>query len=70
MKRPPIHGLMAEFENPTDLVHAARSTYAAGYRRINGYSPFSIEELSEAIGFHQEEKLLECDVRGIVFDQV
>jgi len=42
---------MAEFDNPTDLVAAARRTYGAGFRRINGYSPYPIEELSEAIGF-------------------
>jgi len=42
---------MAEFDNPTDLVAAARRTHQAGYRRINGYSPYPIEELSEAIGF-------------------
>ena len=42
---------MAEFENATDLVTAARRVYAFGYRRINGYSPYPIEELSEAIGF-------------------
>jgi len=48
---PPLYGVMAEFENPSDLVHAAHKTYEAGYRRINGYSPYPIEELSEAIGF-------------------
>ena len=48
---PPLYGVMAEFENPSDLVAAARRTYEAGYRRINGYSPYPIEELSEAIGF-------------------
>jgi hypothetical protein len=48
---PKLYGVMAEFENPTDLVSAARRTYEAGYRRINGYSPYPIEELSEAIGF-------------------
>jgi Protein of unknown function (DUF3341) len=42
---------MAEFENPSDLVAAARKVYSLGYRRINGYSPYPIEELSEAIGF-------------------
>jgi hypothetical protein len=42
---------MAEFEGPNELVSAARETYEAGYRRINGYSPYPIEELSEAIGF-------------------
>ena len=42
---------MAEFENPSDLVAAARHVYSIGYRRINGYSPYPIEELSDAIGF-------------------
>ena len=51
--KPPLYGLMAEFESPTDLVEAARRTYDAGYRRINGYSPFPIPELWEAIGFHK-----------------
>jgi hypothetical protein len=48
---PPLYGVMAEFENPNDLVAAARRVYSLGYRRINGYSPYPIEELSEAIGF-------------------
>ena len=48
---PPLYGVIAEFETPNDLVHAARKVYEAGYRRINGYSPYPIEELSEAIGF-------------------
>jgi hypothetical protein len=48
---PPLYGIMAEFDNPSDLVAAARQTFAAGYRRINGYSPYPIEELTEAIGF-------------------
>jgi hypothetical protein len=42
---------MAQFDNPSQLVAAARATYAEGYRQINGYSPFPIEELDEAIGF-------------------
>lgn len=48
---PPLYGVIAEFESPNDLVHAARRVYEAGYRRINGYSPYPIEELAEAIGF-------------------
>src|SRR5258706_15700314 len=46
-----LYGVMAQFDSPSTLVAAARETYAAGYRRINGYSPFPIEELSDAIGF-------------------
>jgi hypothetical protein len=42
-------GLMAEFDNATSLVSAARRTREAGYTRIDAYSPFPIEELNEAM---------------------
>ncbi len=48
----PLYGLMAEFENPEEVVAAARRAYAEGYRKMDAYSPFPIEELSEAIGSH------------------
>jgi hypothetical protein len=63
---PPLYGVMAEFENPTDLVAAARRVYAAGYRRINGYSPYPIEELSEAIGFTHTSLPLIVFIGGLV----
>jgi hypothetical protein len=47
------YGLMAEFDDVNSAVAAARQVYAAGYRRINAYSPYPVEELSEAIGFHK-----------------
>ncbi len=37
----PLYGVMAEFDNPTDLMKAARATYAAGYRNIDAYTPVS-----------------------------
>src|SRR5581483_6259528 len=49
---PDLYGLMAEFDTPTALVAAARRAYQAGYRRMDAYSPFPIEELHEAIGAH------------------
>ena len=52
-KKAPLYGLMAEFDTATAVVRAAKRAYAAGYRKINGYSPYPIEELSEAIGFHK-----------------
>jgi hypothetical protein len=57
---------MAEFDSPTDLVAAAKETYAAGYRRVNGYSPFPIEELSEAIGFTRTSLPLIVLLGGII----
>lgn len=63
---PPLYGVMAEFENPTDLVAAARHVYSAGYRRINGYSPYPIEELSEAIGFTRTSLPLIVFIGGLL----
>ena len=45
---------MARFETPTEVVRAARATHEAGYRKVNAYSPFPIEELSAAVGFHKD----------------
>ena len=50
---PAIYGLMAEFETPTELVEACKAAYAEGYREMDAYSPFPIEEASEAIGVHR-----------------
>src|SRR5437870_3231476 len=53
MKTTRIYGIMAEFDSASDLVVAARKTHEAGYRKIDAYSPFPVEELAEAIGFHK-----------------
>jgi hypothetical protein len=52
LRTPAIYGLMAEFDDPTSLVAAAKRTYAAGYRKIDTFSPYPIEEAWEAIGQH------------------
>jgi hypothetical protein len=66
MRRDPIYGLMAEFENPTDLVKAAERTYAEGYRKIDAYTPFPIEELADAIGFHRSGVPLVVLIGGLL----
>jgi len=48
-----VYGLMAKFAGPEQLVAAAHRTYAAGYRKMDAYSPMPIEGLAEAIGFRR-----------------
>ena len=48
----PIYGLIAEFDEPSSLVLAAHRARAEGYRRMDAYSPFPIEELHDALGMH------------------
>jgi hypothetical protein len=50
MKSSVIYGLMAEFEDPTSLVTATERAHREGYRRMDAYSPFPIEELHHALG--------------------
>jgi hypothetical protein len=45
-----LYGLIAEYEQPLDLVRAARRAREAGYRRVDAYTPFPVEGLSEALG--------------------
>jgi len=66
MKQRPIYGILAEFDSPTDLVGAARRTYDAGYRKIDAYSPFPVEELADAIGFHRNGVPLVVLIGGLL----
>ena len=61
-----IYGLMAEFTTPEQLLEAAHRTHAAGYRRIDAYSPFPIEGLAEAVGFHRTRLPLVVLLAGIM----
>jgi len=61
-----IYGLMAEFDSARDLIDAARQTHGAGYKKIDAYSPFPIEEVAEAIGFHKNGVPLVTLIGGII----
>ena len=65
-RSPTLFGLMAEFDNVNDAITAARRTYSAGYRKLDAYSPFPVEELSEAIGFHKNGVALVCLIGGLL----
>ena len=61
-----LYGLMAEFDTPEALLHAAQRAYAEGYRRMDGYSPFPIQGLAEAIGFRRSRLPLIVLLGGLV----
>ena len=65
-ERPILYGLMAEFDDPDRLLAAARKIQGAGYTRMDAYSPFPIEGLSEAVGFHKTWLPLIVLVGGIL----
>jgi hypothetical protein len=65
-KPPAIYGLLAEFDEPTALVSAAHRAHEDGYRRLDAYSPFPIEELHEALGMRPTKLPLIVLIGGLV----
>jgi len=59
------YGLIAEFESHEQLLQAAERAYAEGFRRMDGYAPFPVEGLAEALGRRTRLPLLVL-IGGIV----
>jgi hypothetical protein len=64
--RSPLYGVMAEFSDPSSLVAATSRAREAGYRRMDAYSPFPIEELHEALGEHDSRLPLVVLIGGLL----
>jgi hypothetical protein len=61
-----VYGLIAEFDEPNALVAATRRAYQDGYRRMDAYSPFPIEELHEALHVHHTSLPLIVLIGGLL----
>jgi hypothetical protein len=67
MTKPPIYGLMAEFDAPEQIVAAAEKARDAGYRQMDAFTPFPMEELTDALGIHHSRLslfVLCCGITG------
>jgi Protein of unknown function (DUF3341) len=61
-----IYGMLAEFDTPSDLVRAAQTAHTDGWRRMDCYTPYPVEEAAEAIGFHRNKVPLVTLVGGLM----
>ena len=61
-----IYGLLAEFNTPAELVHATEMAHRAGYRRMECYTPYPVEEAADAIGYHSNYVPLVCLIGGLI----
>lgn len=66
MKEPRLYGIMAEFPTPNDLIAAAEKAREAGYRRMDAYTPYPIEQVWEAIGHHRSRVPLLVLIGGLI----
>src|ERR1700731_1210029 len=60
-----IYGVVAEFPTPHELIHAVEKTREAGYRRIEAYTPFPVEGLSEALALKRNKVPLITLIGGL-----
>ncbi len=61
-----IYGLLAEFNTPGELVHATEQAHQAGYRRMECYTPYPVEEAAVALRFHKNRVPLVCLLGGLM----
>ena len=47
-----VYGLLAEFNTPGAMVQATEQARAAGYRRMECYTPYPVEEAATALDVH------------------
>jgi hypothetical protein len=64
--KPPIYGVMAEFKSAAALVSATRAAYEKGYRKLDAYSPFPVEELNDVLHLHKNKLPLIVLAGGIL----
>ncbi len=49
-KQPKHFGVIGDFDTPEDLLRAIRTARAAGYTKMEAYSPFPVHGVDEALG--------------------
>ena len=50
-----IYGIVAEFENPADILHAAAQVRDSGYTRWDVFTPFPVHGMDSAMGMRNSQ---------------
>lgn len=61
-----LYGLLAEFSSPEALLAAAKAAREAGYRELNAYTPYPIEEVNHVLGYHRSRLPLLVLIGGLL----
>jgi len=47
---PPVHGLLADYDTPSQILHAAKAIRKAGFSKWDTYTPFAVHGIDDAMG--------------------
>lgn len=50
-----LYGYLVEYDNSDALVAAIKKAREAGYTKLDGYSPYGVAEIADALGFKYSE---------------
>jgi Protein of unknown function (DUF3341) len=64
--QPPIYGLMAEFPSAEALIAAAHQVHEAGFQKVDAYTPYPIEAVSEALALPPSKMPLVVLIGGLL----
>jgi hypothetical protein len=65
-KDPEIYGVMAEYHTPQELLEAIHAAKDAGWKTMDAFTPYPIEEVFEELGHHHSKVPLIVLVGGII----
>ena len=61
-----MFGIIGRFEDPKQLLRAARTVRDRGYQEIEAYSPYPIHGLARAVGFRRSKLPLLVLIGGLL----
>jgi Protein of unknown function (DUF3341) len=61
-----LHGIMAEFTTPEQLLEATRAAREMGFRKMDAYTPYAVEGVAEALGLYKTRVPLVVLIGGII----
>jgi hypothetical protein len=61
-----VYGLLAEFNTPQAMVKATEAAKAAGFRRMECYTPYPVEEAATALDVHRNRVPLLTLLGGVM----
>ena len=62
---PALHGVIARFRTPQDLLHAIEAARADGWTSMDAYTPYPVEAVFEALGHHHSKVPLLTLIGGL-----
>jgi hypothetical protein len=63
---PKMYGLAAEYDNADALIAAIKSAREAGYTKLDGYSPYAVAGIADALGFKYSEMSTVMILGGVI----